>query len=264
MTTYEVVWCKYASTGNFSLLESVNWILKKLDGAQKSWDLGFFMSGNYRWVFQLIAGFWELESEEQDCVRGNSAWKVVAEGFLWRQLEVVHLLVVGEVWILALSCLCFLSFEVLKVRLCPVSAPSPLNAHGREKFRNFPCSGFCMSCLSSWEPSRPGTTRTWGCSPKYEGQCFGDFLELFISKDLQTGQNSVLRNCWCHLGGRKIAEDVHLQVLGFCFLPELQLWYLGAPSCRLLGEAWIAWVVFGKAVKLQKSSRRCVNTVFFF
>lgn len=108
------------------------------------------------------------------------SWKVVAESLLWRRLEVLHLLVVGEVWVFALSCLRFLNFEVLKVRLCPVSAPSPLNAYGKEKLLDVPRAVFCKGSPSCWE--RPGTTNTvqgpWGCSPEYEGRRFGGFLEL--------------------------------------------------------------------------------------
>lgn len=118
------------------------------------------------------------------------------------------------------SCLCFLNFEVPKVRLCPVSAPPPLNACGKEKFLNFPCTAFSRAVHLPGSPQHHKATRTlrgtWACSPKYEGRALGFFLELLITKDLQTGQSKVLLCVsWCQLSGSEMAEGVTHKFFSF-------------------------------------------------
>lgn len=181
-------------------------------------------------------------------------WKVVADSLVWKQLE-VHLLVVGKVWVFTLSRLCFLNFEVLKARLCPVSALSPLNAYRKEKFLNFPCTAFCKCCPSSWEPLRPGTTKTvqgtWCCCPKYEGQGLG-FFRAADHKDSKTGQSNVLH----HVTASVIWEKARLlKVLPRSSLVLLPPWAAAmVPWSPLLQAACrsLNWVLLGLAVKLQK------------
>lgn len=176
------------------------------------------------------------------------SWKVVAASLLWRRWAVAHLLVVGDVWVYTLTRLCFLNFEVPKVRLCPVSAPPPLNACGKEKFLNIPCTAVCKGCPSSWEPLTPGTTKAlwdiWACSQKYEGQSLGFFLELLITKDLQTGQSNVLL---CVSVGVNWVEARLLKV------SPASSWVL-LPPWAAAAVPWgsLNWVLFGMAVKLQK------------
>lgn len=83
-----------------------------------------------------------------------------------------------------------------------------------------PMHCFFKGCPSSWEPSTPGATRTlrstWACSPKYEGQALGVFLELLITKDLRTGQSKVLLCVsWCQLSGSEMAEGVTHKFFSF-------------------------------------------------
>lgn len=136
--------------------------------------------------------------------------------------------------------------------MCPVSAPSLLNAYGKEKFLNIPCTAFCKGCPSSWEPSRPGTTKavwgTWGYSPKYKDQRFWGFLELLLGKDLQTGQSSVLHHVtW---------EDARLLKVSprnsWVLLPPWAAAVVPWKSPLQAARGSLYWVLFGMAVKLQK------------
>lgn len=164
-----------------------------------------------------------------------TSWKAVAASLLWRWLEVVHLLVAGKVWVYTHSCLCFLNFEVPKVRLCPVSAPPPLNACGKEKFLNFPCTAYSRAVHLPGSPQHQGPQGLWGARglalQNMKARLWGFFRAadhwgpsnraeqgFALRKLVSTERN---RDCW----------RCHPQVLQFCFLPGLQ------PRC--LGEAWI-------------------------
>lgn len=88
-----------------------------------------------------------LESKEQSYVKDDSEYAMAGGSTVLSDCR-GELKVVGssafafaggwELGVLTLPCLCLLSVEELRIRLCPVSAPSPLNAFGKGKFLNIP------------------------------------------------------------------------------------------------------------------------------
>lgn len=125
------------------------------------------------------------------------SWKVVAESCLWRQLEVVRLLVVGEVMSVYSSMPLFhelWSAEGQAVSsLCTISIECVWEREVSELPMCCFLQGLSMSLGTLKARDHKDSAGLWACSLEYEGRWFGFvfFLKRLISKDLQTGQSNV-------------------------------------------------------------------------
>lgn len=165
--------------------------------------------------------------------------KVVAQSLQWRQLEVEHLLVVGEVMSVYSFMPLFLELWSAEGQIVSSLCTISTECIWEREVSELPMHWFLQGLSSSWEPSRPRRL-CGGCGAALQSMRasgLGSFFELLIGKDLQTGLGNVLHCVTVGvIWGSKIAEGVTRKFWGFVSSPGCSRSALESPLTGCLGK----------------------------